>query len=95
MNRERSGPYERDRESVGTEPTGNRTPLGDVLFDFSETGAVDLPSLSILFTARQVMEAPEGRVWITGLPTQFWTYLHSMGLEGWFRQFPGDGPAEA
>lgn len=95
MTHERNDPGNRDRNPGHPGSAGRGTPPGDVVFDFSETTAVDFSSLSILFTARQVMEKPEGRVWVTGLPAQFWSYLRAMGLEGWFRQFPGSGPAEA
>lgn len=95
MTRERNDPRHRDPDPVTTSFLGDGTPPDDVVFYFSDASAVDLSSLSILFTARQVMEAPRGRVWVAGLPDQFWSYLRAMGLEGWFRQFPGGGPADA
>lgn len=67
----------------------------DIVFDFSEVGSIDLPGLSLLLTARGLLPPKEGRVWVAGLPTAFWSFLRSMGLEGYFEKFPGRTPADA
>lgn len=74
---------------------GPSDPAGDLLFDFTEVGSIDLPTLALLFTAQQVLCEQDEVIWVAGLPGQFWAFLSSMGLGGFFKPFPGHGKREA
>jgi anti-anti-sigma regulatory factor len=60
----------------------------DLVFDFSGVGHVDLASLSLLLTARQLAQEDSRDVWVRGLPDDTWRVLYQLGLQNYFRLFP-------
>ena len=64
-------------------PTGT-----DLVFDFSGVGHVDLASLSLLLTAREMAQQDSRVVWVRALPDDTWQVLYALGLQDYFRLFP-------
>jgi hypothetical protein len=65
------------------------------VFEAEDAFAIDLQGISLLLTARQMASADHRRVWLAGLPPEFWGLMASMGLEGYFLPFPDHGSIEA
>jgi anti-anti-sigma regulatory factor len=71
------------------EPTRGELPgTADLVFDFSGVGHLDLASLSLLLTARQMAHEDSRDVWVRGLPSSTWRVLYALGLQDYFRLFP-------
>lgn len=68
---------------------GREVPAGaDLVFDFSGVTNLDLASLSLLLTARQLAHEDSRDVWVRALPCSTWRVLYSLGLQNYFRLFP-------
>lgn len=67
----------------------------DLIFDFTGIQTLDVRSLSLLLTAQQVADRDGSTVWVAGLPEQVWSVFRAMGLDDFFREFPGKGDANA
>jgi len=67
----------------------------DLIFDFTGIHTLDVRSLSLLLTAQQVADRDGSTVWVAGLPEQVWSVFRAMGLDDFFREFPGEGDATA
>jgi hypothetical protein len=70
--------------------TAGRKP-SDLIFAFSGGEKLDLHGLSLLLTARQMAEADDRSVWVSGLSQRSWMLLKALGLEGMFKAFPPSG----
>ena len=74
----------------------NRGPVDtDLIFDFEGIQAIDVKSLSLILTAQQVADQDSRTVWLAGLPERVWNVFRAMGLDEYFREFPGLGDASA
>lgn len=93
----RDGRYDRDERleasgrSPGSSGVAEIDAPPDLVFDFTETGRIDLAGMAFLFTARELASEEDRLVWVTGLPPQIWDFLRSLGLEGYFKAFPPVG----
>lgn len=67
----------------------------DLIFDFSEMETLDVKGLAMLLTAQQVADRNAQTVWLAGLPRRVWEVFRAMGLDEYFREFPGLGDAES
>ncbi len=67
----------------------------DLIFDFTGIHTLDVKSLSLLLTAQQVADRDGNTVWVAGLPERVWSVFRAMGLDDFFREFPGRGNTEA
>jgi anti-anti-sigma regulatory factor len=63
--------------------------VSDLIFDFSELEGLDLKGLAMLLTAQQVADRNAQTVWLAGLPRRVWKVFRAMGLDEYFREFPG------
>jgi len=54
-----------------------------------------MQGIALLLTAREMANAHRRRVWLAGLPREFWSLMTSMGLEGYFLPFPDPGSIQA
>ncbi len=94
LNSERDGRVDREIRADGRVGGARRfgpsqLPAREDLFvDYSHVGTIDLPGLSLLFTAERIARSEHRRVWVAGLPLEFWNLLHAMGLDGFFQHFP-------
>ena len=86
---EYDGRYDRDKRLDASGAEVNTPP--DLVFDFTNTGRIDLAGMSLLFTARELASEEDRLVWVAGLPAQIWEFLRSLGLEGYFKPFPSGG----
>lgn len=77
------------------EETTHQPDEADLIFDFTGIHTLDVRSLSLLLTAQQVADRDGSTVWVAGLPEQVWSVFRAMGLDDFFREFPGNGDANA
>lgn len=80
---------------ASVEETMSRPDEADLIFDFTGIHTLDVRSLSLLLTAQQVADRDARTVWVAGLPKQVWSVFRAMGLDDFFREFPGRGDAAA
>lgn len=75
---------------------GGRPRLGspprrdDLILDFSEMGPLDVRSLAMLLTARELACSENRDVWSTGLPLHTRWALSALGLDDYFPPLPAD-----
>lgn len=95
MNRGANHPCRWDGDGERTSSAAGGGAPRDLFFDFSRAASLDVASLGILFTARQVADRRHRKVWVAGLPAAFWSYVREMGLDEWFEEFPEEDRLDA
>ena len=89
QNEHREGhPTEALRVHHGAEERTLRT--RDWVFAVEDSDALDIHGIALLMTARELAMEEDRKVWLTGLPPEFWTLMNAMGLEGYFIPFPDE-----
>ena len=81
-------------EVRGVEEGRNSGPR-DWVFAFHDSDALDMQGISLLLTARGLAAQEDRRIWLAGLPGEFWHFMEALGLDGFFLPFPELEPQEA
>ena len=60
----------------------------DVVIDFDGKQIADLMGLSMILTARQIVNDRSAVVWLKDVPLRTWALLRALGMEQLFALFP-------